>query len=96
MSILTPKEKNKRSKHLAPGYTTTNLLQSEEAMDRVMLKLMWWMDSYAESQKPMDLDKFFSYAAFDVVGLYLPISLLLSNILTRRRRGLVLEAIWFY
>jgi len=68
MSTINPKEKVERSKNLAPGYSLSNVLQSEEAVTRTIEMLLDWMDMYAESKKPMELDKYFTYAAFDVVG----------------------------
>ncbi|KAH9906240.1 cytochrome P450 [Xylariomycetidae sp. FL2044] len=68
LSTLDPKAKNERSRWLASGYLTKNLLQSEDAIDRQIEKLKEWLDRYAQSGAPMDLDKFFTYCAFDVVG----------------------------
>jgi cytochrome P450 len=68
MATLDPKKKVERSRNLAAGYSLSNVLQSEEAVSRTIEMLLDWMDKYAEGQKPMDLDKFFTFTAFDVVG----------------------------
>lgn len=68
LSTTTPKEKAARSKAFASGYTLSNMLQTEEHVTRTIEQLLDWMDRYAEEQKPMELDLFFSYTAFDVIG----------------------------
>lgn len=67
-STLDPKTKKERSRHFAPGYTTTNILLAESEMDRYFDGLKGWMDHFAKDQNPMHLDKFLSYATFDVAG----------------------------
>lgn len=37
-------------------------------MDANVLKLLGWMDQFAAQHKPMDLDLYLAYTAFDVVG----------------------------
>ncbi|KAB5580586.1 cytochrome P450 [Coniochaeta sp. 2T2.1] len=68
MSTIDPKKKVERSKNLSPAYSLSNVIQSEHAVTRTIEMLLDWMDRYAEDQKPMDLDKFFTFTAFDVVG----------------------------
>jgi hypothetical protein len=68
MSTLDPKEKVERSKWLLPGYSLSNILKSEEYISTTIGHLLDWMDKYAQSHEPMDLDKFFTYTAFDVAG----------------------------
>ncbi|KAI1846989.1 hypothetical protein JX265_006814 [Neoarthrinium moseri] len=67
-SMVDPKEKNECSKYLSTGYLQHNVIKSEPALDKSMSKLFRWMDKYANEQKPMDLDKFFTYVAFDITG----------------------------
>lgn len=67
-STINPKEKAARSKAFASGYTLSNLLQTEEHINRMIEKLLGWMDKYATEHKPMELDLFFSYTAFDIIG----------------------------
>lgn len=68
LSTTNPKEKTARSKAFASGYTLSNMLQTEEHIDRTIEKLLGWMDKHAAEQKPMALDLFFSYTAFDIIG----------------------------
>ncbi|KAF7535376.1 hypothetical protein G7054_g5423 [Neopestalotiopsis clavispora] len=68
MSALDPKEKIERSKWLAPGFSLSNILRSEEYMNKNISLLLEWMDKYAESGEPMHLDKYLTYAAFDNAG----------------------------
>jgi hypothetical protein len=65
---VDPKEKNECSKYLSAGYLQHNVIKSEPALDTNIAKLFVWMDQYAEEGKPMDLDKFFTYVAFDITG----------------------------
>ncbi|ORY62979.1 cytochrome P450 [Pseudomassariella vexata] len=67
-SILDPNKKSECSKYLSTGYLLHNVIKSEPAMDINMKKFFGWMDKFADDQKPMDLDKFFTYVAFDITG----------------------------
>ncbi|KAI3390560.1 hypothetical protein diail_9200, partial [Diaporthe ilicicola] len=68
MSEPDPKRKVQRSKTFAAGFAQSNLLRSEEAISTTISKLLDHMDRYERRKDPMDLDKFFTYTAFDVVG----------------------------
>lgn len=68
MSTTDPKKKVERSRNLASGYTLSNVIKSEDAITHTIELLLDWMDKYAENQQPMELDKFFTFTAFDVVG----------------------------
>ncbi|ETS80694.1 hypothetical protein PFICI_08223 [Pestalotiopsis fici W106-1] len=68
MSALDPKEKIERSKWLAPGFSLSNILRSEEYMNKNIGLLLDWMDKFAESGDAMHLDKYLTYAAFDNAG----------------------------
>ncbi|KAK3310492.1 cytochrome P450 [Chaetomium strumarium] len=68
MSALDPRKKAERSRNLAPGYRLSNVIKSEDAISRTIEMLLDWMDAYAEKHEPMQLDRFFTYTAFDVVG----------------------------
>ncbi|RYP51953.1 hypothetical protein DL768_002829 [Monosporascus sp. mg162] len=67
-SMVDPKEAKEARKYLLTGYLHHNVLQGEPALDENITKLLGWMDKYSEDKKPMDLDKFFSYTAFDITG----------------------------
>lgn len=68
MSSRDPKVKIERSKAFASGYAQSNVIKYEEAINRMIEKLLGWMDKYADSGKPMELDEFISFTTFDVVG----------------------------
>lgn len=68
MGETDPATKNELSRHLAAGYLLTNLLQAEPAVDDTVELLLGWLDKHAGDHKPIDLDRFFTYTTFDVVG----------------------------
>lgn len=68
MSEPDPKRKVERSKIFAAGFAQSNLLRSEDVISGTISQLLDYMDRYAKSGEPMDLDKFFTYTAFDIVG----------------------------
>ncbi|KAH8203538.1 hypothetical protein TruAng_002286 [Truncatella angustata] len=68
MSILEPKEKIELSKQFSSAYAMSNVIKSEEYVSTLIEALTKWMDKYAASHEPMDLAKFFTFTAFDVVG----------------------------
>lgn len=53
---------------MGPAYNTTNVLRSETYMDNNIAHLLGWMDDFAASGKPMELDIFLTYTMHDVVG----------------------------
>ncbi|KAK8121115.1 hypothetical protein PG999_005235 [Apiospora kogelbergensis] len=67
-SLLDPKDKHECSKYLSAGYLLHNVLKSEPAMDATMRKFFGWMDRYADNERPMNLDEFFTFVAFDITG----------------------------
>ncbi|KAK7995942.1 hypothetical protein PG991_015409 [Apiospora marii] len=64
MATVDPEEKIERSRLLASAYTTSSLLQSEQAINTQVE----WMDEHAASARPMDLSKFFTFIAYDIMG----------------------------
>jgi len=50
------------------GYSTSNLLMLEKDMDKLFNLLLDRLDKFANSQQPMDLDKFFTFTAADITG----------------------------
>lgn len=68
MSEPDPKRKVDRSKIFAAGFAQSNLLRFEDAISRTISQLLDHMDGYEQRKEPMQLDKFFTYTAFDVVG----------------------------
>lgn len=68
MGETDPATKIELSRHLAAGYLLTNLLQAEPAVDDTVELLLGWLDRHADGHEPIDLDRFFTYTTFDVVG----------------------------
>lgn len=68
LSTTDPKRKVARSKAFASAYTLSNMLQMEEHVNKVIEKLLGWLDKFSADGKPMDLDLFFSFTAFDIIG----------------------------
>lgn len=68
MSTLDPKKKNEMSRYWAAGYTLSNTLRNEEAIDSVVRMFLSRLDGFADSGQSFDLDKYFTFMAFDVVG----------------------------
>ncbi|KAI4931464.1 hypothetical protein J4E85_004057 [Alternaria conjuncta] len=68
MSTTDPKKKVEKSKYIAAAYTVSNLLRSEEHIDRTFDAFLDWMDEYAAAKKPMHLNTYISYLTFDVIG----------------------------
>lgn len=67
-SIRDPRKKVEHSKNFLPAYSLSNVLQNEPHVDAVWTKFFDWMDKFAQSKAPVDLDRFFNYATLDVVG----------------------------
>ncbi|ROW09024.1 hypothetical protein VMCG_02856 [Cytospora schulzeri] len=68
MGETDPATKSELSRHLASGYLLGNLLQAEAAIDDTVELLLGWLDRHADERRPINLDRFFTYATFDVVG----------------------------
>jgi cytochrome P450 len=68
MSTTDPKKKVEKSKYIAGAYTFSNILRSEEHIDRTFESFLTRLDTYATSKKPMELNTFISFATFDVIG----------------------------
>lgn len=66
--MLDPKDKNECAKYLAGGYLQHNVLKSEPAIDENISKFLGWMNKFADEEKPLDLDQFFTYVSFDITG----------------------------
>ncbi|KAF5024535.1 hypothetical protein F66182_3298 [Fusarium sp. NRRL 66182] len=68
MSTLDPKKKVDKSKYIAAAYTVSSVLRSEQYVDQTFELFLSWLDKFAREKKPMNLDKFITYATFDVIG----------------------------
>ncbi|KAK8126888.1 uncharacterized protein PG998_002647 [Apiospora kogelbergensis] len=63
-----PKTKTEMTRRMAPGFTLSNLLQSEQAIDSNIGLLLDWLDRFAESEDPILLGDYVRYATNDIVG----------------------------
>ncbi|KXX75061.1 Pisatin demethylase [Madurella mycetomatis] len=68
LSTTNPKAKVARAKHFMQGYSTSYLLTLEGRIDATFSHLLDWMDKFSAEKQPMDLDKFFTFAAADITG----------------------------
>lgn len=68
MSTTDPKRKVELSKQFASGYTLTNALQAEHAIDGLVSQLLNHMDAYALSGRPANIDRYLTYLTFDLLG----------------------------
>lgn len=68
MSITDPKRKVELSKQFASGYTLTNALKAEQAIDGLISQLLDHMDAFARSGKPANLDRYLTFLTFDLLG----------------------------
>ena len=68
MSELDPKKRVERSKNVASAYTLSNLIKSESFIDDTVKLLLGHLDTCAAVQQPVELDKWFNYLAFDIIG----------------------------
>lgn len=68
MSTTDPRKKVKKSRYIAGAYSVSNVVRSEEHIDRTFEQFLEWMNRYANDKKPIYLDKFISYTTFDVIG----------------------------
>lgn len=66
--MLDPKDKNECAKYLSTGYLQHNVMKSEPAIDENISKFFGWMDKFSDEKRPLDLDQFFTYVAFDITG----------------------------
>lgn len=68
MSTTNAKQKIELSKQFASGYTLANAIRAEESIDNVFHQLLDWMDKFAESGQPMNLDRYVTFTTFDLLG----------------------------
>ncbi|KUI71583.1 Pisatin demethylase [Cytospora mali] len=68
MGETDPATKNELSRHLASGYLLSSVLQAEPAIDETVELLLGWLDKHADERRPIDLDRFFTFTTFDIVG----------------------------
>lgn len=68
MSTTNPRQKVELSRQFSSGYTLSNAIGAEESIDSVFVQLLDWLDRFAQSGEPMDLDRFVTFTTFDLLG----------------------------
>lgn len=68
MSATDPKEQVRRTKNLAAGFALSHVIKSEVYVDDCICLLKDRLLEFANSKKPVHLDEWFNYMAFDVIG----------------------------
>lgn len=68
MSEVDPKRRVERAKNVAAGYALSNIIKSEPHIDSAIELLERRWDELSEAGKPVELDRWFNYLAFDVIG----------------------------
>jgi len=68
MSETDPKRRVERAKNVASAYTLSNLIKSEPYMDSIIQLMLSKFDQFAEKQEPVELDYWFNFLAFDIIG----------------------------
>jgi hypothetical protein len=68
MSMTDPRKKAGKSKYIAGAYNVSNILRSEDYIDQTFELFIRWLDKYAEDVRPMDINRYISFATFDVIG----------------------------
>ncbi|KAK8140038.1 hypothetical protein PG984_000104 [Apiospora sp. TS-2023a] len=63
-----PKRKMELTRHISPGYTMSNLLLGEQAIDNNIALFLDWLDRFAESGDPIKLGDYLRFATNDIVG----------------------------
>ncbi|KAL4938329.1 hypothetical protein BDV06DRAFT_201108 [Aspergillus oleicola] len=68
MSETDPKRRVERARNVASAYTLSNLIKSEEHMDAMISLMLSRFDQFATKHELVDLDYWFNFLAFDIVG----------------------------
>ncbi|KAJ5246018.1 hypothetical protein N7468_001001 [Penicillium chermesinum] len=68
MSELDPQEHIRKQRNIASGYALSNIIQHEPYFDAVLRLLTTRLDDYCKSRQPIELDRWFTFFAFDAVG----------------------------
>ncbi|KAL4940007.1 hypothetical protein BDV06DRAFT_213837 [Aspergillus oleicola] len=69
MSETDPERHIYKGKNVAAGYTLSNIIKSESYVDDIIEALKGQLNGLIEDKKQIDLDKWFNFFAFDVVGV---------------------------
>lgn len=68
MSELRPHRHIAKSRNVSAGYSLSNIIKSEPYVDRLIAQFATRLDTFSNDATPIELDKWFNYYAFDVLG----------------------------
>lgn len=68
MSEMDPKEHVRKEKNVAAGYSLSNIIKSEPYVDATIELLVKNLDGLARAGEKVNLDRWFTYCAFDIIG----------------------------
>ncbi|KAL4898698.1 cytochrome P450 [Aspergillus ambiguus] len=68
MSETDPQKHIEKGKNIAAGYALSNIIKSESYVDDIIRTVETQLDEFSNKGKRVDLDRWFNYFAFDVVG----------------------------
>jgi len=68
MSELDPKEHVRKNKNIASGYALSNMVKAEPYVDSIIELFESRLDQMSQMGEKVQLDRWFNFCAFDVVG----------------------------
>lgn len=68
MSELDPQQHIRKQRNISSGYALSNIIQHEPHFDAVLLLLTARLDDFCKSGRPIELDRWFTFFAFDAIG----------------------------
>jgi cytochrome P450 len=68
MSELDPQQHIRKQRNIASGYALSNIIKHEPHFDTILRLLTTRLDSFCRLGQPVELDRWFTFFAFDAVG----------------------------
>ena len=68
MSELDPQQHIRKQRNISSGCSLSNIIQHEPHFDSVLQLLTVRLDEYCQSGLPVELDRWFTFFAFDAIG----------------------------
>ncbi|KAJ6118888.1 hypothetical protein N7471_013508 [Penicillium samsonianum] len=68
MSELDPQQHIRKQRNIASGYALSNIIKHEPHFDTVLRLLTTRLNEFCRSGQPVELDRWFTFFAFDAVG----------------------------
>ncbi|KAJ5292170.1 hypothetical protein N7478_001421 [Penicillium angulare] len=68
MSELDPQQHIRKQRNISSGYALSNIVQHEPHFDAVLQLLTIRLDEFCQSCRPVELDRWFTFFAFDAIG----------------------------